>query len=347
MMAETPLEPDAGDDSVVAAILSTQEDEPPKPEGDDIPTEPIDAPQQGEEEAEPSEKEEAEGEKEGEEEGADDEGAEDVDVDELLVEVTINGKAEEIPLKALKQNYSGNKFIEQNIQKSVEIRKAVEYNAAVLYQANQQVAEKLKSLNAVLDSVSKPNIDWDDLRARNPSEYLLRREELREIQEKQKLVQEEVQNIEAEQAALQSQARQRMVLDQAQRLASQLPDLADPKKAPVVMDRLIRTAEYFGFQKPEVESVVDHRQMLVLWAAANWLNDQYQRSQVRQRANGNGDASESPQPKKVLIRPGSSQNGAASQAKRLTAEIYNRARQTGSVEDVAKTLIMSPSPRRR
>jgi hypothetical protein len=177
---------------------------------------------------------------------------------------------------------------------------------------------------------------------------LLRREELREIQEKQKLVQEEVQNIEAEQAALQSQARQRMVLDQAQRLASQLPDLADPKKAPVVMDRLIRTAEYFGFQKPEVESVVDHRQMLVLWAAANWLNDQYQRSQVRQRANGNGDASESPQPKKVLIRPGSSQNGAASQAKRLTAEIYNRARQTGSVEDVAKTLIMSPpSPRRR
>jgi len=339
-MAE--VEPDAGDDSVVSAIMTTEpadEEGPREPavEGDADPVPDSEDPDAGE----PSEEGETE---EGEKKAAADDD-EEVDVDELLVEITIDGKKQEIPLKELKQNYSGTKYIEQNIQKSVEVRKAVEYNAAALYNANQQAVEKLKSLDAVLDTLAKPTIDWDALRARNPNEYLLKREELREVQEKQRLVAQEVERIEAEQAALQSQSRQRLVLDEAQRLASILPDLADPKKAPVVMDRLIRTAEYCGIPQAEVEQVIDHRYMLVLELAARQLQSEYDKSQVRQKANGQGDASASSQPRKVVLRPGSSQGAAASQAKRLTADIYNRARKTGSIEDVAKTLIMAPTRR--
>jgi hypothetical protein len=323
-------EPDAGDQSVLDAIMTTTETPEEGPREPVVEGEPDPAPdEEAPDEGEPSEKEEKEEEEaSGEEEG--------VDVDDLLVEITIDGKTQEIPLKELKQNYSGNEYIKQNIQKSVEVRKAVEYNAAALYQANQEVAGKLKSLNEVLDSMAKPNIDWDELRARNPNEYLLRREELREVQEKQRLVAQEVERIEGEQAALQSQAR---------RLASILPDLADPKKAPVAMDRLIRTAEYCGIPQSEVEQVVDHRYMLVLELAARQLQGEYERSQVRQKANGQGDASANT-PRKVVLRPGSSQGTAANNARCLTAETYSRAMKTGSVEDVAKTLIMS-APRRR
>jgi len=335
---ETAPEPDAGDPSVVDAILTTGEGprEPPV-EGDSEVAPDEETPDDGE----PSEKEEREGEEEEAKAAGEDE---EVDVDDLLVEITIDGKNVEVPLKELKQNYSGNEYIKQNIQKSVEVRKAVEYNAAALYQANQEAASKLQSLGAILDTMAKPDIDWDALRARNPNEYLLKREELREVQEKQRLVAQEVDRIAEEQAALQSQARQRMVIDQAQRLASILPDLADPKKAPVVMDRLISAAEYCGIPKAEVEQVVDHRYMLVLELAARQLQGEYERAQVRQKANGNGDAS-APTSRKVVLRPGSSQGSAASSAKRLTAEVYNRAMKTGSVEDVAKTLIMS-TPRR-
>jgi hypothetical protein len=333
-------EPDAGDDSVIAEIMT----EPVAVSGEP-PREPV---VEGEPDPAPDEEtpDDAESpDKEGEEEekaAADEEG---VDVDDLLVEITIDGQTKEIPLKELKQNYSGNEYIKQNIQKSVEVRKAVEYNAAALYQANQEATAKLESLSAILDTMAKPAIDWDALRARNPNEYLLKREELREVQEKQRLVAQEVERIEGEQAALQSQARQRMVLDQAQRLASILPDLADPKKAPVAMDRLIRTAEYCGIPQSEVEQVVDHRYMLVLELAARQLQGEYERSQVRQKANGNGDASAQPS-RKVVLRPGSSQGAAANSAKRLTVEAFNRAKRTGSVEDVAKTLILS-SPRTR
>src|SRR6187551_3141464 len=181
-MAE--VEPDAGDDSVVSAIMTTEpadEEGPREPavEGDADPVPDSEDPDAGE----PSEEGETE---EGEKKAAADDD-EEVDVDELLVEITIDGKKQEIPLKELKQNYSGTKYIEQNIQKSVEVRKAVEYNAAALYNANQQAVEKLKSLDAVLDTLAKPTIDWDALRARNPNEYLLKREELREVQEKQRL----------------------------------------------------------------------------------------------------------------------------------------------------------------
>jgi hypothetical protein len=308
-MADEP-ELDAGDSEVLQAILTTEEapeaPRKPVPEGESEPEPDAETPDEGEEEGE----EEAETKAEGEEE------EEITDVDDLLVEITIDGKNLEIPLKELKQNYSGNEYIRQNIQKSVEVRKAVEYNAAALYQANQEVANKLQSLNAVLDTMAKPDIDWDALRARNPNEYLLKREELREVQEKQRLVAQEVDRIAEEQAALQSQARQRMVIDQAQRLASILPDL-----------------------------VVDHRYMLVLELAARQLQGEYERSQVRQKANGDAAATVS-HPRKVVLRPGSSQGAAAQSAKRLTAETYNRAMKTGSVEDVAKTLILS-APRRR
>ena len=350
-MADAALEPDAGDQSVIDAILSTKEAPPakgeapprePPVEGDTPADDPDAVPDEENPDEEPSEKEEAEGEEEKEEKAE----AEDVDVDDLLVEITINGKTEEVPLKNLKQNYSGTKYIEQNIQQAVEIRKAVEYNAASLYAANQQAVEKLTQIDAVLDSMAQPQIDWEALRSRNPTEYVLKREEQREIQDKQKLVAQEIERVNAEQAALQSQSRQRLVLDQAQLLADRLPDLADPKKAPVVMDRLMRTAEHFGFQRPEIEGVLDHRQMLVLYAASEWLQERQQKSQVRQKANGDASASNTPAPKKILLRPGSSQNSAESQSKRLTVEAFNRARKTGSVEDVAKTLILS-APKRR
>jgi len=340
---DTP-EPDAGDQSVIDAIL-TAKDPPREPPDEDKP----DGEEPDDPDAEPSEQEETEDETkdedQDEEKKASAEDEEDVDIDELLVEITIDGQTQEVPLKDLKQNFSGIKYIEQNIQKAVEVRKAVEYNAATLYQANQQAVERLNSLNAVLDSMVAPQIDWAALKARNPTEYVLKREELRDLQDKQRLVQQEVERINDEQAALQSQARQRLVIDQAQLLAERLPDLTDAKKAPQVMARLIRAAEYFGFSKAEVETVLDHRQMLVLHAAAELLHQNEQRSQVRQKANG--DASNSNPAKKILIRPGSSSNNSsANQAKRLTAEAYNRARKTGSVEDVAKTLILS-APRRR
>ena len=335
-------EPDAGDSSVIDAILTTTEDGPREPvvEGD----EPAPDDEEPDGDAEPSEKEESE---EEDEQKAKAEGEEDeeTDVDDLLVEITVNGQKQEIPLRDLKQNFSGNKFIEQNVQKSVEIRKAVEYNAAALYQANQEVGEKLKSLNAVLDTLAKPKIDWADLRARNPTEYVLKREELREVEEKQRLVAQEVDRINGEQAALQSQARQRLVLDEAQRLAEALPSLADPKTAPVVMDQLIHAAEYCGIPRSEVEQAIDHRHMLVLSLAAEALQARYAKSQVRQRANGSGEASAPSPARKIVLRPGSSQGSAASSAKRLTADAYNRAMKTGSVEDVAKTLIMSPTRR--
>src|SRR6187402_2862640 len=99
-------EPDAGDDSVIAEIMT----EPIAAKGD-IPREP---PVEGDSEVQPDdetpddvdspEKEPGEGEEEeAKAAGEDDE----VDVDDLLVEITIDGKTQEVPLKELKQNYSG------------------------------------------------------------------------------------------------------------------------------------------------------------------------------------------------------------------------------------------------
>jgi hypothetical protein len=292
-------------------------------EGDDTPTN----------ETDPQEETVEESDKASEEKPEVEEPPED-DIDEYLVEVLVDGKAVDVPLKDLKKSYSGNQFIEQNIQKAVETRKEVENQAYALYDANKQSVEKLQRLDSILSTYTQPDIDWQKLKATDPQAYVLKREEVREAQEKQTLVQQELSKVNQQQSWLEDQAKQKYLTEQAYALAEKVPDLRDPEKAKMVMGKLEKAAVSYGYTSEEVASVMDHRALLVLRDAAEMQEIRAARAKIKEPG-----LKPPMEQKKVLLRPKSGQTATA-QSKRLETELRNLARKTGKPEDVAATLLV-------
>lgn len=301
-----------------------------KPEADDEQDKSSD--DDGEEDVEETD---AEDEEKDEEEKSEKDTSDEDDLDEYLVDVTVDGKVQEVKLKDLKQNFSGNKYIEANVQKAVEARKAAETQANMLFEINKQRKTNLENLDKILKLHAEPNINWEALKESDTNAYLLKREEVRDAQNKQALVQQEVKRIDAEQAEIQAEAMKKYLDGQAEILVTKLPDLRDPKKASKLMDGLEEgAAKYFGYTREEFKGIVDHRALIVLHEAVEARKAKEQKKEVRE--NINEDTSE----KKVLIRPSGQKSSQQAANRKLDQEAIRRARQTGKPDDVAATLLV-------
>ena len=255
-------------------------------------------------------------------------------LDEYVVDVTVDGKVQEVALKDLKKAYSGNKYIESNIQKAVESRKAADEQARQLFDVNSQTLERLKILDSVIEN-NTPKVDWAKLKAEDPGEYLLKREEMRELQDKQIRVRAEVERLNAEQVDIQAHAQRQYLEGQAAELVKSLPALGDPKQAPVLMGSMTEAAvQYYGYTKDEVDAIVDKRAMLLLHDAMQY------RKGLADKATPKVDATADPETRKVLIRPVGSQGAQQSAQRKLDLSIINRARASGKPDDVAATLLV-------
>lgn len=267
------------------------------------------------------------------------EASSDGDLDEYLVPVTVDGKVVEVSLKELKSKYSGNQYIEKQIHKSVKARQAAEAQAQQLFKVNQVAVGRLNQINAVLKTISEPNIDWERLRETDPQTYFLKRDEQREAREKQEAIEEEIERVQEQQERLASDARSRYVTDQAEQLLVKLPDLSNPQKGKALMEELAVTAEHYGYTRQELGTVVDHRAMMV-------LNDARKYRQIMRGREKDKDTPAKSY-KKLLVKPGVTKPIAQGQAKRLSAQTVKRARESGNPDDVAKTLLVrAPRPMR-
>jgi hypothetical protein len=215
----------------------------------------------------------------------------------------------------------------------VEVRKEVETQAYALYDANKQTVEKLQRLDSILNTYTQPDIDWQKLKTTDPQAYVLKREEVREAQEKQTLVQQELNKVNQQQAWLEGQAKQKYLTEQAYALAEKVPDLRDPEKAKVVMGRLEKAAGVYGYTPEEMAMVMDHRALLVLKDAAEMQEIRAARAKIKE------PGLKPPEQKKVLMRPKAG-TATTQSSRRLETELRNRAIKSGKPEDVAATLLV-------
>jgi hypothetical protein len=251
--------------------------------------------------------------------------------DDTEVEVKVDEKPHKVTLKELKANYSGQKFIEKRIEQASEARKVAEQQANALFEKNNQVLAKLQQIDAVLGQVSSQNINWDELKARDPLQYALKREEWRDAQDKQNLVRQEAAKVAQQQEQLSSDAKNRFIASEAEALQEKMPEVRDPDKAKALMEKLTSTATTYGYTKQELESVMDHRALLVLRDAARYRDLVAKRETLMKKV-------EPTVPVKTLRTVASQPANVASQRK--DKAILNRARETGRPEDVALTLLV-------
>ena len=278
--------------------------------------------------------EESEEETEEESEEESEESDEEVEEDPLYA-VNVNGEEHEVTLDELTKGYSRQSDYTKKTQEVSEQRKefdAMKQNMAQEYQQiqaerNQYVQALQTLMEGSMGNVDKyANVDWESLKATDPIEYVTRREEFREAQEKVQGMQQEQYQVQQRQAA-QAQGEHRELLQKEHTaLVEALPDWGNSDKQKDLAKGIRAYAMEQGFAKEELDSLVDHRSILVLLKARKY--DQLQKTDVRSKKLKN---------KPRVIRAGTGRDKSADSKSKRTAKM-KRLRSSGHVDDAASIL---------
>ena len=313
------------------ALLGLMEPEEEKPQEEEAqPTEeeesqPLEEDESFEEESEEEEAEEAE------EESEETEGEE----EEELYAVTVNGEEVAVSLDELLSGYSRQSDYTRKTQEIAGDRKEMEtlqqqYNSEIaqIQQERQQYMEALTNvMQGSMGELEKfATVDWNALRENDPIEYVTTREQYREAQEKiQGLQNEQARAAQAQQAQMQK-AQQEMLQVEKGKLVEALPDWGVPDKQKEIATGLQSYAKEQGFTADELNSLIDHRSILVLLKAQKY--DQLQKSDVKSKKLKN---------KPKVIRAGQGRSSSDNAKSKRTAQM-KRLKGTGHLDDASALL---------
>ena len=327
--------PSALDGSITEAqeaLLSLLEPEEETPETEEAqPTEEEESQPVEEDESFEEESEEEEESVEEEEESEETEGEE----EEELYAVTVNGEEVAVSLDELLSGYSRQSDYTRKTQEIAGDRKEMEvlqhqYNSEVqkIQQERQQYMEALTNVisnnSAELEKFS--NIDWNTLRESDPIEYVTTREQYREAQEKVQAMHNQRAQAQQSQQVEMNKAQHQMLQVEKGKLVEALPEWGDPDKQKDMSANLQSYAKEQGFSAEELNSLVDHRSVLVLLKAQKY--DQLQNSDVKSKKLKN-------KPKVIRSGTGTTSKG-TSKSKR--AAKMKRLQSSGHVDDAVSIL---------
>lgn len=269
---------------------------------------------------------------------ADDEGDEDYedDVDDAedeqepeteLYTVKVDGVETQVTLEDLKQGYSGQKYVQQGMQKAAEARKDAEETFNALMRERQQLANIVNQVQQ--GALVPPQEPSRELFDSDPIGYMEAKmnydEQVKVYNQNVQVVQQQLQY----QSAAEQQARGKYITEEAYRLVEAMPELSDPKKLESFQGRIRKVGEKFGYSKEELSAITSHRDMLVLDAAAKYMALQDGKTIVREKAK------KARKPVKAGAKKIANKNEAVRKQR-------DKLRQSGSIED-AMSLILNPN----
>ena len=239
--------------------------------------------------------------------------------------VKVDGKEVEVTLDELQKGYSRTQDYTRKTQQIAEVRKQTEAELQAVRAEREQYAQLLGALEAQVQQVSQPNIDWDRLYQEDPIEWVRQREVMRENQEKAAAIQSEQQRLSQLSQQEQAQFMQQKLQHEQEALLAAIPDWKDAKKAQAEKALLVEFGQKIGFTPDELKSVVDHRAVLMLRKAA--LYDQM----MSKRGNIKPVVNNGPRPAKP---------GAAGRVSNTTEAVraQQRVAKTGRVDDAANAI---------
>ena len=319
-------------DEAQEALLSLLEPEEETPETEEAqPTEEEESQPIEEDESFEEESEEEEEVEEAEEESEETEGEE----EEELYAVTVNGEEVAVSLDELLSGYSRQSDYTRKTQEVANDRKEMEslqqrYNSEVqqIQQERQQYVEALTNMissqSSELDKYS--NVDWDALRESDPIEYVTAKEQYREAQERVQGMQYQQAQAQQSQQAEMKKAHHQMVQVERGKLVEALPEWGDPEKQKELSSNLQSYAKGQGFSEQELNSLIDHRSVLVLLKAQKY--DLLQNSDVKSKKLKN---------KPKVIRAGTGTSTKKTDKSKRTAQM-KRLKGTGHIDDASALL---------
>ena len=218
------------------------------------------------EEVEEEAPEEGQAEEETEEE-VEEEELEIVAEEDLKYTIKVDGKDYEVGIDELKSGYQRQADYTRKSQALAEQRKETEQiqsERQQLEQERQMYANGLQMLQeqqtAKLQDFDK--VDWETMKEEDPYQYMLKKDEYRDAQERVNNAAQQQALIQQEQQAASNQARGQFVQQEYARLVAALPEWND--KDSTIKKDIQEYATSVGFKPEEINQLADHRSVLVI-----------------------------------------------------------------------------------
>ena len=332
-MAEDTTAPEGSIDAVAASLIEgPQNDE--ETTDDDLVQAEADADSQNDADTteEADEADEGDDTEEGDDEG--DADAEEDEPAEQLFTVKVDGREQQVPLSELLRGYSGQAYIQQGMKQVAQARTEVEQVFHALQSERQQLAQFAQAAATGQLPLQPPVMPDEALLQTDPIGYLEARVKFDKDLAAYQQTQYQMQELQQRTAQAEEQARLAYLAEQHRQLQQIIPAFAKPETAKAMKEALIAAGtEVYGFTPEELRGVTDHRHLRVLHDAA-----QYRRLMAGKKPEVAKVA-----PKQTATTPyvKAGAKVPATAGKRAKAEQAKaQMRRTGSVDDVAKFLLM-------
>lgn len=239
--------------------------------------------------------------------------------DDQLFAVLVDGEEVEVPLKEALEGYIRTQTFHRRLSKVEEYKKEVEAVAAEVIQNRQKTVESLTRAQKMLELLIPVEPDWDKLYAEDPANA-------RSIQKQFDAYKAQVSSIGAErEKALKEQqeadakATAAYAASERNKFVAANPNWATRQDMDKDLSSMRRTALATGFSQEEIDTVYDHRMLVLLQKASKY--DRMMASRPRPVNKGTKP-----------VKPGAGNKGTASRSFRDAQKTLSR---TGSVEDAA------------
>jgi len=251
---------------------------------------------------------------------------------ELLEHLSVDSEnGESVPLgkviEAYKKAPQVTREYEAFKQKEAEITRQ---SAELRSKTDDAIRELAVHTQALLDMTQEEfkDVNWSQLKAEDPSQYVYLKERQRERGDIIQRSIEKMKAIENERIETFQKERQANRSQEVARLHQKMPDWTKPDVANAAMQETAAFLSEAGFSQEEINSIEDHRYLLVAYEAAQYRKIKNQAPKKLDKLRG------LPKPKAVLRS--SARRDSATDAQRNTQKKMDRLRQTGDERDAAR-----------
>ena len=330
-----PQGPIAAEESIDAArnaILGLLDSDEEKPESEE--EQPSDE-EESIEETQDELSEDEEGLEDPEVEEEDEEELEEESEEDALYAVRVDGAEYEVSLDELLKGYSRQSDYTKKTQDVANQRGELDQLAhqytsevAQIQAERQQYIESLQSVlqGSMTELDHFATMDWQSLKESNPLEYVTKRDEYREAQDRIGALQQEQTLVRQRQQQEEAQLRTRTLSEENTRLVEKMPEWGESSTKQQMATDLRDYAGSQGFIKEEIESLIDHRSLIVLHKAM--MYDKLNSGDVRKRKVVN---------KPKVIRSGKGSSKKQDAKSQRTAQM-KRLQGTGRIDDASALL---------
>jgi len=312
------------------ALLGLMEPEEEKPQEEEA--QPAEEEESTEETHDESLEEESEEESEEEEaEESDEEGEEEPD----LYAVKVDGEEVEVTFDELLKGYSRQSDYTKKTQELSQGRKEIEeakstYDSA-LTQMQHERQHYVTQLNQILQNSSNnlqeyDKIDWKTLKEDDPIEYVKLREDYRDGKDKMQALDQQRQMAMQQQQAEAQKVQKEAIQAERGKMIEALPEWGDPDKQKELATNVKSYALTQGFSEEELNSLIDHRSVLVLMKAAKY--DALEKADVKSKKLKN---------KPKLVRSGKGASSSRNEKSKRNEQM-KRLQQSGRADDASVLL---------